>query len=81
MLMSIPVNEKIGKRARGRPPGQEFPVSVQLRLSQEQADALDLWCREREDGGKRSEAIRFILRDWLTGHGYLRHRDDPEGAN
>jgi hypothetical protein len=29
----------------------------------------------------RPEAIRLALRDWLVGHGYLPHREDPEGAN
>jgi len=26
-------------------------------------------------------AIRLALKDWLTGLGLLKHRDDPEGAN
>jgi len=25
------------------------------------------------------EAIRLALKDWLTGLGLLKHRDDPEG--
>ena len=29
----------------------------------------------------RPQAIRAILADWLAGHGFLKHRDDPEGAN
>jgi len=29
----------------------------------------------------RPEAIRLALKDWLTGLGLLKHRDDPEGAN
>ncbi|MBA9063161.1 hypothetical protein GGQ91_002549 [Methylobacterium fujisawaense] len=29
----------------------------------------------------RPDAVRYVLRDWLVGHGYLRHREDPEGAN
>ena len=29
----------------------------------------------------RPDAVRYALRDWLVGHGYLRHREDPEGAN
>lgn len=77
MLMSIPVNTK----KRGRPPGQEFPVSVQLRLSEKQAAVLDAFREGQEDMPSRSEAIRLILSDWLTGHGYLPHREDPEGAN
>lgn len=77
MLMSIPVNTK----KRGRPPGQEFPVSVQLRLSEKQAAVLDAFRNEQDDLPSRSEAIRHILSDWLTGRGYHPHRDDPEGAN
>lgn len=27
------------------------------------------------------DALRYLIADWLTGHGFLKHRDDPEGAN
>lgn len=30
---------------------------------------------------KERTVIRFALTDWLTGQGYVRHREDPEGAN
>ena len=29
----------------------------------------------------RPEAIRVALKDWLTGMGLLKHREDPAGAN
>ena len=45
-------------------------------------DALDAWIEgQDEPRPERPEAVRLILKDWLTGHGYLRHREDPEGAN
>lgn len=75
--MSIPVNAK----KRGRPPGQEFPVSVQLRLTEAQAAALDAWRAAQPDEPSRSEAIRFAVTDWLIGLGHLPHREDPEMAN
>lgn len=44
-------------------------------------DAIDDWRASQEGPPARAEAIRFILRDWLTGHGLLKHSKDPEGAN
>jgi hypothetical protein len=69
MWMSIPVNAK----RRGRPPGQTVPVPVQLRLSEEQAAALDA-LRADEDGESlpRSEALRRILVEHLKAKGYLK---------
>ena len=32
-------------------------------------------------GSTRPEAVRRVLRDWLTNRGYLPNRDDPEMAN
>lgn len=67
--MSIPVNAK----RRGRPPGQTVPVQVQLRLSAEQAAALDaLRSEDGSDGQHRSEAIRQILTEHLKAKGYLK---------
>ena len=28
-----------------------------------------------------AEAIRFLLRDHLTGLGFIKHREDSEGVN
>ncbi len=67
--MSIPVNTK----RRGRPPGQTVPVQVQLRLTSEQAAALDaLRSEESSDSLHRSEAIRQILTEHLKSKGYLK---------
>jgi Arc/MetJ-type ribon-helix-helix transcriptional regulator len=56
MARSITVN----KKTRGRPQGQEFPISVQLRLSEKQAVELDAWVHA-SGGRSRSEAIRRLL--------------------
>ena len=50
-----------------------------VRLPPELIDAVQ--AAAKAQGSGRSEIIRYILRDWLTAHGYLRHREDPEGAN
>jgi hypothetical protein len=45
-------------------------------------DALDAWIADQPDPKPtRPEAIRHALTDWLTGQGYVRHREDPEAAN
>ncbi len=69
-------------KSRGRPkttgPGQ----STNVRLLPPIADALDAWiAAQPEPRPSRPEAIRTALKDWLTGLGFLKHRDDPEGAN
>lgn len=48
------------KRKPARPLGQ-FPVQVQLRLSQQQVTALDAYCLAQMPSPTRSEAIRRIL--------------------
>lgn len=63
----IPVN----KKRRGRPPGADFPVSVQLRLTDEQARAVDA---AREDA-TRSALIRAVLDEWLRAKGFLKARE------
>lgn len=46
------------------------------------AVVLDAWISEQpEPRPSRPEAIRLAFRDWLTGLGYLPHREDPEMAN
>ncbi len=45
-------------------------------------EALDAWIAQQPNPKpSRSEAIRLALKDWLTGLGLLKHRDDPGGAN
>lgn len=62
------------------PTGQGTPIGV--RLHPEMLTPLDAWISAQGDPKPtRPEAIRFILRDWLTGQGLLKHRDDPEGSN
>jgi Arc/MetJ-type ribon-helix-helix transcriptional regulator len=55
---------------------------VSFRLGPPTSDALDAWIvSQPEPRPSRSEAIRIALRDWLTGLGLLKHREDPEGAS
>ena len=75
---SIPVD----KKRRGRPPGTKFKAPVPLRLTSEMMVSVDHFVADRPDPKpSRSEAIRILLREALTSLGYLKHRDDPEGAN
>ncbi len=68
------------KSSRGRPRIDATPVNV--RLPPEQLAPLDAWISDQPDPKPtRPEAVRHVLADWLTGQGYLRHREDPEGAN
>ena len=59
--MSIPVNSK----KAGRPAGREFPVAVQLRLTDLQAASIDDWRRLQPDLPSRSEAIRRLVEEAL----------------
>jgi hypothetical protein len=56
MAKSITVNTK----KRGRPAGQEFPVSVQVRLNEKQAAALDALVKA-QGATSRSDGIRRLL--------------------
>ncbi|TXM93697.1 hypothetical protein FV232_10410 [Methylobacterium sp. WL30] len=70
----------IGKKKRGRPATDATPVLV--RLMPTQVSPLDAWIADQpEPKPSRPEAIRHALTDWLTGQGYVRHREDPEGAD
>lgn len=67
--MSIKVIPK--KRGRGRPATGKDPL-VAFRISPDIAEGIDAYVGDQEPPPpNRSEAIRYILRDWLIGHGYL----------
>lgn len=63
-IMSINVPQK----KRGRPPTGVTP-RIAVRLTTDVTDAVDSFARE--EGYDRSEAIRFILINWLRERGYL----------
>lgn len=67
-------------RRRGPPPTGKG-TQVVVRMQPDLLSALDAFVTGDGEGCSRPEAVRHILSDWLTGHGYLPHRDDPEGAN
>ena len=55
---------------------------VGVRLLPPILDPLDAWIASQADPKpSRPEAIRHLLSDSLTGLGFMKHRDDPEGAN
>jgi len=66
----------------GRPPGRTRPETAPIRIPLQILVAVDTWiAAQPEPRPSRPEAIRLALKDWLTGLGLLKHRDDPEGAN
>ncbi|MCJ2065053.1 ribbon-helix-helix domain-containing protein [Methylobacterium sp. J-088] len=55
---------------------------VGVRIPPDQLQPLDAWIyAQPEPRPSRPEAIRHALADWLTGQGFVRHREDPEEAN
>ncbi|MDQ0305339.1 CopG family ribbon-helix-helix protein [Ancylobacter polymorphus] len=69
--MSISVPQK----KRGRPSTGVTP-RVGVRLTPDVTAAVDAYAGQ--EGYDRSEAIRFILRDWLIGHGLLSPEPEPD---
>ena len=68
------------KSKGGRPRVDATPIMV--RVAPPLLSPLDAWIAAQPDPKPpRPEAIRHALTDWLTGQGYVRHREDPEGAN
>ena len=64
----------------GRPPVDS--EEVRARVLRPELDALDRWIADQpEPKPIRADGLRLALHDWLTGLGYLPHRDDPEIAN
>lgn len=61
--------DRTNKPKRGRPAVDTEPVN--LRLPREMLDAIESYRREQPDIPTRPEAIRQMLSDWLTTHGYL----------
>jgi metal-responsive CopG/Arc/MetJ family transcriptional regulator len=66
MTQSINVKHKM----RGRPATGKTPITG-VRLADDIGEAIDKFSAEEGDGPTRSEAIRRILRDWLSTKGYL----------
>ncbi len=69
------------RKKRGpRPTGKG--ESLHVRVQPPDLTALDAWIAQQPDPKpSRPEAIRLAMKDWLTGMGLLKHREDPEGAN
>ena len=67
------------KKPGPAPTGKGQPVLV--RLQPRDLAALDAYAASSDEHQTRPQAMRAIMVDWLTGQGYFKHRDDPEGAN
>ena len=69
-------------KSERKPRPKETGTLIGVRLQSHPLSALDAYvAAQPEPRPSRPEAIRFLLRDSLTGLGYLPHRDDPEMAN
>ncbi|MCJ2070657.1 hypothetical protein MKK75_17980 [Methylobacterium sp. J-030] len=80
VLMATQETLQPKKRRGPKPTGQGVPI--QVRLQPDSLLPLDAWIAAQPDPKpSRPEAIRHALTDWLTGQGYVRHREDPEGVN
>ncbi|WP_116275226.1 ribbon-helix-helix protein, CopG family [Rhizobium leguminosarum] len=66
MTKSINVKHKM----RGRPATGKTPITG-VRLADEIGEALDKFAEQEVDSPTRSEAIRRILRNWLSDNGFL----------
>lgn len=62
------------RKRRGRPSIDTVPVTA--RLPEKYIVALNAAIVREGDRHTRAQAIRFILRDWLTTHGFLEDTSD-----
>ncbi len=77
MTASIRDNTK----KRGRPVTTGKGQLIGVRLLPPALEPLDAWIdAQPEPKPSRPEAIRHALADWLTDQGFVRHREDAEGA-
>jgi hypothetical protein len=72
-------------RARSQKDSEYRPLpkgrTIAARVPGDVAAALDAFVGSLYPAPQPREVVRYILQDWLAGHGFLKHRDDPEGAN
>lgn len=67
LFMTSTIN--VPKKSRGRPAVESDRIV--LRIQEPDLGAIDAFAAETK-GLSRQDAIRRILKDWLTGHGYLK---------
>lgn len=53
---------------------------VDTRMERDLLDGIDA-CARAEALSTRPETVRFIVRDWLIGHGYVESPPPKEDAN
>lgn len=76
MAMSIiDTQKKRGRPATGITPQQG------VRLPPDLLQAVEDWRLAQPNPPARAEAIRYILRGWLTDQGILSHRNDAVGED
>lgn len=66
-MTSISVKQK----KRGRPATGQTPITG-VRLPDDLAEGVDAYAASQEDAPTRSEAIRRIIREWLSEKGFLK---------
>ena len=72
----------LSQKRKPGPPATGKGTLIGVRLQPLDLAALDRFiATQPKPQSTRPEAIRLALRDWLTGLGFIKHRDDPEGAN
>lgn len=57
------------KSRRGRPAVDSEQIG--LRLTRDLLDGIEAYQRDEPSAVPKTEAVRRIVRDWLTSHGYL----------
>ncbi len=58
------------ERGRGRPPVDSEAVKV--RIGRSELDAIDAFAAKEADKPGRPEAVRRIVRAWLTARGFIK---------
>lgn len=71
--------DDVKKSKRGRPSVDSEPVTV--RFPRDLLDAIDAFSADEADAPTRPESVRRLLRDHLTGLGYIEPPPSPEDAN
>lgn len=55
-----------------------FPFKKLIAFDQESVDAIEAWRRAQSPIPSDADAIRYIVRDWLIGHGLIEPEPEPD---
>lgn len=64
------------KKSIGRPKGATQTERLELRVPANFVEWVDEWRSEQRPIPSRSEAVRFMVMDWLIGHGVVVVEED-----